>query len=176
MGCPRVSYRRRLMYATRGNRVRMIRTPGNRLIMQRMPKRSQGVHTPWVLGHKRLAGTKALRHSDARLAPRHQKTVSRAYGGVLSHDQVRDRVVRAFLVEEQRIVKKVLAAEAKYQKEKKRRDTKKKKSIAKRKAVEKKVTGRVAPVKKAAPKAAKKTTEARVPVGAKVIAKKAVKK
>ena len=37
-----------------------------------------------------------------------KKTVNRAYGGVLSGGAVRDRIVRAFLVEEQKIVKKVL--------------------------------------------------------------------
>ncbi len=37
-----------------------------------------------------------------------KKTVHRAYGGVLSGGAVRDRIVRAFLVEEQKIVKKVL--------------------------------------------------------------------
>ena len=39
---------------------------------------------------------------------RREKTVNRAYGGCLAHDVVRDRIVRAFLVEEQKIVKKVL--------------------------------------------------------------------
>lgn len=34
--------------------------------------------------------------------------MTRPYGGVLSHQAVRDRIVRAFLVEEQKIVKKVL--------------------------------------------------------------------
>ena len=35
-----------------------------------------------------------------------KKTVHRAYGGVLSGGAVRHRIVRAFLVEEQKIVKK----------------------------------------------------------------------
>ncbi|KEG11676.1 putative 60S ribosomal protein L34, partial [Trypanosoma grayi] len=63
MACPRVQYRRRMHYATRGNRMKLVRTPGNRLVLQKRGKRSQGPHTPWVLGHKRLAGTKALRHT-----------------------------------------------------------------------------------------------------------------
>lgn len=173
MGCPRVSYRRRLHYATRSNQTRLVRTPGNRLILQRVAKRSQGVHTPWVLGHKRLAGTKALRHVDARNSPRHRKTVSRPYGGVLSHEQVRDRVVRAFLVEEQRIVKKVLAAEAKYQKEKRRRDTKRKRVSANRRAVEKKATGLMS-IKKAVPVQGKKpaaNVAAKAVVGSKLVSK-----
>lgn len=151
MACPRVSYRRRMHYATRSNGVKLVRTPGNRLVAQKRTKRSQGIHTPWVLGHKRIGGTKALRHIQSRNAPKNAKTVSRAYGGVLSHDQVRDRIVRAFLMEEQRIVKKVLTAESKFQKEKKRRDAKKKRQADKKKAIAKKVTGRVAVSKKAAP-------------------------
>jgi hypothetical protein len=45
-------------------------------------------------------------YSSARLS-KSKKTVHRAYGGVLSGGAVRDRIVRAFLVEEQKIVKKV---------------------------------------------------------------------
>lgn len=45
-------------------------------------------------------------YSSARLS-KSKKTVHRAYGGVLSGGAVRDRVVRAFLVDEQKIVKKV---------------------------------------------------------------------
>ena len=37
-----------------------------------------------------------------------QKSVSRAYGGNLTPDQVQERIIRAFLVEEQREVKKFL--------------------------------------------------------------------
>ncbi|GAY44630.1 hypothetical protein CUMW_083370 [Citrus unshiu] len=36
------------------------------------------------------------------------RTFNRAYGGVLSGGAVRERIIRAFLVEEQKIVKKVL--------------------------------------------------------------------
>lgn len=36
---------------------------------------------------------------------KNKKSVSRAYGGVLSCGAVRERIVRAFLVEEQKIVK-----------------------------------------------------------------------
>nr|ACF83057.1 unknown [Zea mays] len=40
--------------------------------------------------------------------PRSRRTVNRPYGGVLSGIAVRERIIRAFLVEEQKIVKKVL--------------------------------------------------------------------
>ena len=39
-------------------------------------------------------------------------SVTRAYGGVLSAGAVRERITRAFLVEEQKIVKKVLKMQA----------------------------------------------------------------
>ena len=40
------------------------------------------------------------------------KTVHRAYGGHLAAGVVKERIVRAFLVEEQKIVKKVLKLQA----------------------------------------------------------------
>ena len=58
---------------------------------------------------QRLAGIKALRpakYSNKRMAKR-EKTVNRIYGGNLSHGVVRERIVRAFLLEERKIVKKV---------------------------------------------------------------------
>ncbi len=45
--------------------------------------------------------------SNKRLS-RPAKTVHRIYGGHLSHRVVKDRIVRAFLIEEQKIIKKVL--------------------------------------------------------------------
>ncbi|KAG5490265.1 hypothetical protein JKF63_06619 [Porcisia hertigi] len=169
MSCPRVQYRRRMHYATRGNRMKMVRTPGNKLVMQKRSKRSQGIHTPWVLGHKRLGGTKALRHIDARLASRHEKSVSRAYGGVLSHDQVRDRVVRAFLVEEQRIVKQALKEHKKMKRSHKRTANKKKSKQSKKEAIVKKISTKTVSKKKAPVKKAATTT--RQPVGSKLVKK-----
>lgn len=155
MGCPRISYVRRMHYATRSNQVRKIRTPGNRLVFQKVDKRSQGPHTPWVLGHKRLAGTKALNHFDARTSSSHAKSVSRAYGGVLSAEQVRDRIIRAFLVEEQRIARRMDLDKKKYKKLKVRRLNKDKKKKAKTAAAAKKVGARVPGVTVAAKKGGK---------------------
>mgnify|MGYP003386422794 CR=1 FL=1 len=44
-------------------------------------------------------------------AKKREKTVSRAYGGSRCANCVKQRIVRAFLIEEQKIVKKVLAAQ-----------------------------------------------------------------
>ena len=51
------------------------------------------------------------KYSSKRMS-HNKKTVHRAYGGVLSGGAVRDRIVRAFLVEEQKIVKKARAPRA----------------------------------------------------------------
>lgn len=40
------------------------------------------------------------------------KTVRRAYGGVLSHKALRERIIRAFLIDEQKVVKVLKAAQA----------------------------------------------------------------
>ncbi|KAH6788406.1 Ribosomal protein L34e superfamily protein [Perilla frutescens var. frutescens] len=56
----------------------------------------------WSIPHLRPAEYKRFRLS------RNRRTVNCAYGGVLSGSAVRERIIRAFLVEEQKIVKKVL--------------------------------------------------------------------
>ena len=50
----------------------------------------------------------ALRPREYSQISRPQKKVQRAYGGSRCGNCVKDRVVRAFLIEEQKIVKKVL--------------------------------------------------------------------
>lgn len=50
----------------------------------------------------------ALRPREYSQISKPQKTVQRAYGGSRCGNCVRDRIVRAFLIEEQKIVKKVL--------------------------------------------------------------------
>ena len=42
---------------------------------------------------------------------RRQKTVSRTFGGVLSHKCLRERIIRAFLIDEQKVVKALKAAQ-----------------------------------------------------------------
>ena len=50
----------------------------------------------------------ALRPREYATISRPKKTVQRAYGGSRCGNCVKDRVTRAFLIEEQKIVKKVL--------------------------------------------------------------------
>lgn len=49
-----------------------------------------------------------LRPKQYRQVQPWKRTVSRAYGGCLSATAVRERIVRAFIIEEQKIVKRML--------------------------------------------------------------------
>eukprot|EP01064_Diplonema_japonicum_P008546 TRINITY_DN15_c0_g1_i2.p1 TRINITY_DN15_c0_g1~~TRINITY_DN15_c0_g1_i2.p1 ORF type:complete len:113 (+),score=31.07 TRINITY_DN15_c0_g1_i2:68-406(+) len=104
----RLHLRNHSKFPTKSNKFVIKHIPGGKLHMQSIKKKVSGPRTPRYLGHQRLAGVKALRPVDATAAPKRRKTVSRAYGGVLTHTQVRERVIRAFLIEEQKIVKRVL--------------------------------------------------------------------
>merc|ERR1711890_2130 len=105
----RVTYRRRLSYNTKSNRRKIVRTPGGKLVFQYLKKRPNVPKCPMT--GIRLKGVKPMRPSEkSRVSLRH-KEVSRAYGGVLSHKAVREKIVRAFLIEEQKIVMKVLKAQ-----------------------------------------------------------------
>jgi large subunit ribosomal protein L34e len=53
----------------------------------------------------------ALRPKALSRLSKSQKNVTRAYGGSRCGKCVRDRILRAFLIEEQKIVKKVLKAQ-----------------------------------------------------------------
>ena len=104
----RLTYRKRHSYATKSNQHRVVKTPGGKLIYQSTKKRASGPKCP-VTG-KRIQGIPHLRPAEykrSRLS-RNRRTVNRPYGGVLSGSAVRERIIRAFLVEEQKIVKKVL--------------------------------------------------------------------
>lgn len=57
--------------------------------------------------HQHLPQLPARRPSELCRISKRQKRINRIYGGCLSHKVVRERIVRAFLVEEQKIVKKV---------------------------------------------------------------------
>ena len=53
-----------------------------------------------------------MKSTEIRRTVKRERTVSRAYGGSCCHKCVRERIVRAFLLEEQKAVKKVLAERA----------------------------------------------------------------
>ncbi|KAL4780756.1 ribosomal protein L34e-domain-containing protein [Aspergillus varians] len=93
-------------YNTRSNRVRIVKTPGGVLRYQHIKK--QGTAPKCGDCGIKLPGVPALRPREYSQISRPKKNVSRAYGGSRCAGCVKDRIVRAFLIEEQKIVKKVL--------------------------------------------------------------------
>ncbi|TGJ82034.1 hypothetical protein E0Z10_g6741 [Xylaria hypoxylon] len=102
----RVTYRRRNPYNTTSNKTRIIRTPGGKLRTLNIKK--AGTAPKCGDCGIKLPGVPALRPREYAQISKPKKTVQRAYGGSRCGNCVKDRVVRAFLIEEQKIVKKVL--------------------------------------------------------------------
>ncbi|KAK1147482.1 60S ribosomal protein L34B [Aspergillus melleus] len=113
----RLQYRRRNPYNTRSNKVRIVKTPGGELRYLHIKKKGTapkcgdcGIKLPGVSAPASLPALQipALRPREYSQISRPKKNVSRAYGGSRCAGCVKDRIVRAFLIEEQKIVKKVL--------------------------------------------------------------------
>ena len=106
----RVHYRRKNHFNTKSNVVRVVKTPGGKLVYQSVTKKA----SPVVCGisGKRLIGIKRVRPSEMSRLKKRERTVARAYGGCMTGKVVRERILRAFLVEEQRLIKAVAAEEA----------------------------------------------------------------
>merc|ERR1712000_249242 len=81
-------------------------TPGGSLRLLHLKKR--GTAPKCGDCGTKLPGIPALRPHEYATISKADKTVRRAYGGSRCGNCVRDRIVRAFLIEEQKIVKKVL--------------------------------------------------------------------
>ncbi|KAJ3190146.1 60S ribosomal protein L34 [Gaertneriomyces sp. JEL0708] len=118
----RVTYRRRLSYNTKSNKTRVIKTPGtvqkaSLMINQKKCGKLAVLHITKKASAPKcgdcgtvLSGIPALRPTQYARLSRSQKNVTRAYGGSRCGSCVRSRIVRAFLIEEQKIVKRVLKA------------------------------------------------------------------
>ena len=105
----RLVFRRRLSYNTKSNRRRIVRTPGGRLVYQYLKKPRKVPRCGMC--KERLRGIRPARSFERSRICYRKKTVKRAYGGVLCHKCVKEKIVRAFLIEEQKIVVKVLKAQ-----------------------------------------------------------------
>ncbi|CDW83538.1 60s ribosomal protein l34 [Stylonychia lemnae] len=114
----RVHYRRQNHYRTKSNGYKIVKTPGGKLTIHYL-KRSAG---------KTVAGIPKLRSPALSRLTVTKRTVSRAYGGKLTHAEVRDKIVRAFLIEEVKQMKRLMQ-----QKDKSSKKSKKNKSKGKKK-------------------------------------------
>ncbi|KYQ89445.1 S60 ribosomal protein L34 [Tieghemostelium lacteum] len=111
----RLVYRRRLSYRTTSNATKVVKTPGGNLVYQYIGKKGK-VPSCGECGVK-LFGIPALRPHQYKNIPKCRRTVARAYGGSKCATCVRTRIVRAFLIEEQKTAK--LVYRKKQRKEKK---------------------------------------------------------
>merc|ERR1712207_43854 len=96
----------------RSNKTRHVRTPGGRLVAQYVAKTAHRPRNAMVTSHKKLGGLKAMRPQAYRRADKHDRRISRAYGGVFDHSEVKNRIIRTFLTEEVKNVKKTMALQA----------------------------------------------------------------
>ncbi|GAB6018828.1 60S ribosomal protein L34 [Chamberlinius hualienensis] len=104
----RLTYRRRLSYNTPSNRRRISKTPGGKLVY--LYTKKPGTIPRCGDCKTRLLGITPARPKALMSMTKRLKTVSRTYGGSRCAHCVRNRIVRAFLIEEQKIVVKVLKA------------------------------------------------------------------
>merc|ERR1719223_849167 len=112
----RLTYKRRHSYNTKSNVVKKTKTPGGNLTLAYVGKRPNRPKCGDC--GKNLPGMTAVRSREGAALKKRQRHVTRAYGGSRCANCVRTRIVRAFLIEEQKCVKQVLAEKNSQLKEK----------------------------------------------------------
>ena len=78
----------------------------------------------------KMQGVKVARPNDFRRLTSSKRTVSRAYGGILNATEVRERIMRAFLIEEFKRFKNINMSKAADKKDKKKKKSGDKKKAA----------------------------------------------
>ena len=102
---------------------------GRRITIQYTTKKAKGPQDKGCGGCPgALAGIPRLRPSAFRRLTHNQRTVSRPYGGSKCHKCVKERIVRAFLIEEVKLMKRLMkekTAATAPKKDSKKKDAKK---------------------------------------------------
>ena len=99
MASNRVTYLRRKSYNTKSNKIRKHRTPGGRLTIKYVGKRQKAVQ-PMGETKSRISGLKQVSNKEMGRQTYTQRTISRAYGGVLTPKQLKERILKAFICTE----------------------------------------------------------------------------
>ncbi|CAL8075749.1 unnamed protein product [Calicophoron daubneyi] len=105
----RLTLRRRLSYNTLSNKRKKVKTPGGRVVYIYIHKR--GTVPKCGDCKMKLAGIKPSRPRERSSMSKRLKTVNRAYGGSRCHKCVRNRVMRAFMMEEQKVLNQLMKAQ-----------------------------------------------------------------
>nr|ABG21822.1 60S ribosomal protein L34-like protein [Schistosoma mansoni] len=111
----RLTLRRRLSYNTNSNKRKKVKTPGGKVVYIYVKKR--GTFPKCGDCKSKLFGIKPSRPRERTSMSKRLKTVNRPYGGSRCHTCVRNRIIRAFMMEEQKVLKQLI-------KEQKRREKK----------------------------------------------------
>merc|ERR1712025_388005 len=115
----RIQYRRRSAYRTRSNNFKPVKTPGGKLVLHLIKKHTKGTG---------MQGVKVARPNDFRRLTSSKRTVTRAYGGILTGTEVTDRIKRAFLIEEFKKFKNINVSKSEKKDKKKKKKAEKSKS------------------------------------------------
>ena len=104
----RIATKRKFTYHTKSNLYKRFRTPGGKLRFKKQLK----ARNPVTCGDTgvKLNGIPRLQKCEWKNAPKRVRTVSRAYGGTLSAEAVKHRIMRAFFNEEIKCIKQVAMA------------------------------------------------------------------
>jgi large subunit ribosomal protein L34e len=103
----RLVYRRHNNFNTRSNKTKVVKTPGGRLTLHVIKKASKGPRCGDCKG--KIIGIPCLRAYEYKRLAKTDRTVARAYGGSRCMNCTRDRIKRAFFLEEQKTVKAIIA-------------------------------------------------------------------
>ncbi|XP_045399542.1 60S ribosomal protein L34-like [Lemur catta] len=106
-----LTYHHRHSYNTSSHRTRLSRTPGNRIVYLYTKKFGKAPKSACGVCPGRLQGVCAVGPKVLMRLSKTKKHVSRACGGSMCAKCVRDRIKCAFLIEEQKVVVKVLKVE-----------------------------------------------------------------
>ncbi|XP_040825841.1 60S ribosomal protein L34-like [Ochotona curzoniae] len=107
-----LTYCCRLSYNIASNKTRLSRIPGNRIVYLYTKKVGKAPKSACGMCPSQLRGVRAMRPKVLMRLSKKKKHVSRACGGSMCAKCVRDRIKRTFLIEEQKIVVKVLKAQS----------------------------------------------------------------
>jgi len=88
----------------------------------------------------RLGGLRRMRPHAYKLESKCSRRVCRAYGGVYSHGEVKNRIIRTFLTEEVKNVKKTMALAASAESKKNKKNKTKNVKGGKKRQVKKPLT------------------------------------
>nr|UXY87963.1 60S ribosomal protein L34 [Cryptomonas curvata] len=107
----RIQLRRHCPFSGKKNFFKKIRTPGKKLSIIYQKKKTNFVKCTQT--KIKLTGIKKHSSFNFMSLSKNKKKVSRIYGGCLSASSLKERIIKAFLVEERKIVKRVLKGQEK---------------------------------------------------------------